>query len=70
MQVKVDREVLAAIQDECKRVGQLNAELLAALKAAESVMARHIYPKPDVDDEHPYAVLKRMRAVIAKAKGD
>lgn len=40
------------------------AKLEAALIDAEQVMAKHIYPKPDVDDNHPYSVLKRVRAAI------
>ena len=47
-----------------------NVVLLAAPKAAETVVAAHVYPKPDVEDpNHPWSVLKSMRAAIAQAEG-
>lgn len=42
--------------------------MLQALRDAEVVMRQNIYPKPDVQPDHPYAVLTRVRTAIAKAE--
>lgn len=44
-------------------------ELLEALRALTKEAARNIYPKPDVGPDHPYSILRRARAAIAKAEG-
>lgn len=42
--------------------------MLQALRDAEVVMRQHVYPKPDVQPDHPWAVLTRVRTAIAKAE--
>lgn len=63
--------------DEALQIQNANAlliaaapDLYAALEAAEAVMSTHVYPKPDVGPEHPYAVLCRMREALKKARGE
>ncbi|SDY54801.1 hypothetical protein [Citreimonas salinaria] len=60
---------------EIDRVAGLLAEVEAERDAlrvaaadadAEKVMGRHIYPKPDVPPDHPFAVLCRLRAALAR----
>ena len=47
-----------------------NAKALAdALAECVAVMQRNITPKPDVGEDHPYSVLKRAEAALAKAEG-
>lgn len=66
-------------QSAGRRIGDLERALAAkdaeiarlreALVAAESVMAKNIYPKPDVGPEHPWSVLQNVRAAL-KEKAD
>jgi len=39
--------------------------LREALREAERVVDKFIYPKPDVGPDHPYSALKRIRAALA-----
>lgn len=41
--------------------------LEVALSECVSVMSRSIYPKPDVSEDHPWAVLSRARALLEKS---
>lgn len=43
--------------------------MFEVLKKAEQIMAKNIYPRPDVSADHPYAVLVQVREVIAAAEG-
>lgn len=52
------RENLQRAEAQCER-------LTVAARDAERVMAKHIYPKPDVAVDHPYAVLCRLREALA-----
>lgn len=45
------------------------AALEAALTDAEAVMAKSIHPKPDVEPDHPWAVLLRVREALMPERG-
>lgn len=44
-------------------------DMLKALESCTTVMARNIYPKPDMPAGHPYTILVNALTVINKAKG-
>jgi hypothetical protein len=51
------------------RVMALAPEMYEALHAAEAILAKHVYPKPDAGPGHPWSVLQRVRDVLKKAEG-
>lgn len=58
-----DDDTIAELERQARRI----AELEAALRDCERVMARAIYPKPDAGHDHPWSVLSRARVVLAKS---
>lgn len=62
--------VTSSEQERYRGAGKLVANnvaimrLQALLAEVEAVMAKNIYPKPDVGPEHPWSVLQRVRAAL------
>ena len=54
------------IEDACETVVMRYQALHDIATKAADVMAKNIYPKPDAPDDHPWAILSRLREELSR----